>query len=97
MTLRNTSTEKPLTPAIPEPSPNLGQRPTVAPDTRVESFLWSLYLEQKELAAEWQTKYQRMAESRRLQDQQFITYKAKRAARSASRRMQPSHNPTVSL
>jgi hypothetical protein len=50
---RNTSKLQAITPMPPEPSDGkLPSRPAVTPDTRVESFLWNLYLEQKS-RADW--------------------------------------------
>ena len=79
----NNATLPPLTPTIPALTPT---RPTVTPDTRVESFLWNLYLEQKS-RADWAHRRFEAIEKK------FSTYRARRVARGLAGNLKPNHNP----
>jgi hypothetical protein len=81
--LRNTSRQAPLTPTIPEPS-SLPEHPNVAPDLRVEEFLFQSYLREKS-RADW-------AHKRYLDiEEKFEKFRRNHMLRGLGRKMTPSH------
>ena len=76
--LRTSSTLAPITPAIPE-SPVLpsSPRPIVTPDTRTERILFEMYVEQKELCAEWQAKFERLQMKIKRMDSRFTRFRTR--------------------
>lgn len=84
--LRNLSKLAPLTPRIPAPTPV--SRPTVVPDTRVESVLFGLMMGERARADFFEAKYR--AESRK-----FTAYRSKGIARGIAKQMTPNHNPVT--